>query len=116
MARAARRACTGTSGKSISIRLPSWQRALARPACTAREGTMKKRTRNLAIGAAVLTYAGLGFVGAKYIAGGLFVLANRQLPIGVTASTWSQNWEAYADDAKQRTRLKMSAAFGGGMV
>lgn len=47
---------------------------------------------------------------ALYLAGGLFLLANKTLPVGLSWNTFLHYWAGYHDDPVQRVRLHIAAA------
>ena len=69
--------------------------------------------KSLQIAAALLLYLPLGLCGADALAGAVFTLANKQMPLDLSLSSWPDSWRAYREDPIQRKRLQFSAAVGG---
>jgi type IV secretion system protein VirD4 len=66
------------------------------------------KTRHWILILLLAIWLGLGAWGARYIAGGTFLLLHKSNPMEVKADTWSEYWSSYQDDAKEKKRLQAS--------
>ena len=67
--------------------------------------------KNAIIAGAVLGYAALAYFLVQYLAGILYFLANKTLPLHVAVGTWWNDWHLYAADPIQRKRLQFGIVF-----
>ena len=67
--------------------------------------------KNAIIAGAVLGYVALAYFLVQYLAGILYFLANKTLPLHVAVGTWWNDWHLYAADPIQRKRLQFGIVF-----
>lgn len=61
-------------------------------------------------------YISVGLLAADYLAGALFYVTNRTMPVDLSLWTWPDAWETYHEDPVQRRRLQIGAAVGLGLM
>lgn len=69
--------------------------------------------KSMQIAVTLLLYLPLGLCGADALAGAVFTLANKQMPVDLSLTSWPASWRIYREDPVQRKRLQFSAAVGG---
>ncbi|OQW36200.1 MAG: hypothetical protein A4E19_00670 [Nitrospira sp. SG-bin1] len=74
---------------------------------------MSKKRPVLAV---LLLYIPLGLLVADYLAGALFYVANKTMPVNLSLWTWLDAWDAYRNDPVQRRRLQFGAVVGLGLM
>jgi type IV secretion system protein VirD4 len=64
----------------------------------------------------VAIYLPVALLVADYLAGVLFYVANKTIPMDLSLWTWPDAWDAYHEDPVQRRRLQVGAAIGLSLV